>query len=47
VYLAGGLKLSVDYTGLIEAPKNVRCEDVTGHSAIVVWNNGSFESYYY
>jgi len=40
---AGGVagpKVAINYTGLIEAPKNVRCEEITGHSAVVVWNRG-------
>ena len=41
---AGGVsgpKVIVNYTGLLEAPKNVRCEETTGHSAAIVWNKGS------
>jgi len=40
---AGGVsgpKVIVNYTGLLEAPKNVRCEEITGHSAVIVWNKG-------
>jgi len=36
----GGPKVAINYSGLIEAPRNVRCEDITGHSAVVVWNAG-------
>ncbi|ESO91438.1 hypothetical protein LOTGIDRAFT_153880 [Lottia gigantea] len=38
-----GPKLSIHYTGLVQAPTEVRCEKVTGHSALIVWNkeNGS------
>jgi len=24
----------------METPKNVRCEEITGHSAVVTWNRG-------
>jgi len=32
----------MNYTGLIEPPKSVRFEQITGHSAVVVWNKGCF-----
>ena len=33
-----GPKLTVLYTGLVQAPAKVWCEQVTGHSAMVVWS---------
>jgi len=41
--VAGGIsgpKVAINFTGLIEAPRNVRFENITGHSAIVAWNKG-------
>ena len=35
-----GPKLRVHYTGLVQPPSKVWCENVTGHSAVVVWNRG-------
>jgi len=32
-----GPKLVVHYTGLVEAPRNVSFEQVTGHSTVVKW----------
>jgi len=43
VWHAGGVagpKVAVIYSGLIEAPKNVHCAEITGHSAVVVWDTG-------
>lgn len=37
-----GPKLVVHYTGLVEAPSKVWCEQVTGHSAMIVWNKGLY-----
>ncbi|XP_046358181.2 uncharacterized protein LOC124136325 [Haliotis rufescens] len=33
-----GPKLVVHYTGLVQPPREVWCEQVTGHSALIVWN---------
>lgn len=35
-----GPKLTVHYTGLVKAPDDVWLEQVTGHSALVVWKKG-------
>ena len=35
-----GPKLSICYTGLVQPPSKVWCEQVTGHSALIVWNKG-------
>jgi len=35
-----GPKVTVNYSGLLEAPKNVHAEEITGHSAVVTWNRG-------
>jgi len=46
--VAGGVsgpKVIVHYTGLIEAPRNVHCEEITGHSAVVTWNTGWPDTY--
>ena len=35
-----GPKLAICYTGLVHPPSKVWCEQVTGHSALIVWNKG-------
>jgi len=35
-----GAKLVVHYTGLVLPPSEVWCEQVSGHSALIVWNKG-------
>ena len=35
-----GPKLTICYTGLVQPPSRVWCEQVTGHSALIVWNKG-------
>ena len=35
-----GPKLTVHFTGLVKAPEEVWLEQVTGHSALVVWKKG-------
>lgn len=35
-----GPKLIVHYTGLVCPPSEVWCEQVTGHSALIVWKKG-------
>lgn len=35
-----GAKLTVHYTGLVIPPSAVWCEQVSGHSALIVWNKG-------
>ncbi|XP_067685414.1 uncharacterized protein [Haliotis asinina] len=35
---APGPELVVHYTGLVQPPREVWCEQVTGHSALIVWN---------
>ena len=36
-----GPKLVVVYSGLVQAPANVHSEEVTGHSAMIVWESGT------
>ena len=38
-----GPKLTLHYTGLVQAPSKVWCETVTGHSALIVWTKGTTE----
>ncbi|ELT90741.1 hypothetical protein CAPTEDRAFT_219540 [Capitella teleta] len=42
-----GPKLRVHYTGLVQAPTRVWCENITGHSAVIVWSKDDRLSQHY
>ncbi|KAL5013163.1 hypothetical protein ScPMuIL_007433 [Solemya velum] len=37
-----GAKLVIHYTGLVQPPTQIWCEQVTGHSALIVWNKDDY-----
>ena len=43
---APGPKLTLLYSGLVQPPSKVWCEQITGHSALIVWSKGLHSRYH-